>query len=698
MVAGFSFRQIFGFGKPEGMKNALCCFAVWILLSPALAARDSVPMNDTETPALRAILERYREHRFRTQTVDAEKVKDHLATLDAAGRWPDVDYEDDKRGNWDLLMPANRLRDFALALSLPDAADGLADSDLEDAIERVLDDWLAHRYEASNWWFNQIGIPRLMRDAAVLLEGRLDSERWAGLLEIVNQHHVRGTGANLLWSAELALHYGCLVGDAGIVADAARRIRREIVVGQREGIQDDWSFFQHAERLQTFHYGQSYLHVALPLGWQLRGTPWEYSKEEVRILSEFLLEGVQWMLRGEFTVPSTMDRMASRPGTLRVRMRPYVTLWSEVDSERRAELETFAARLAGEHEPLDGFRHFARADFTVYHRPGFSFFVKTVSDRTLLTESINQENLLGGDFHTGDHYLVRDGMEYLNLMPVWDWKRLPGIASAKGMERIERRPFTGGLGDGTSGFATMDLAREGDGGTLGVRRSWFFHGDAVISLAGGWETSGEISDPFLVLDQSRLRGDVSVVDSEGRTRPLDEGGHLFESPVAVVHGDIAWFPLGRAPVSVQLVTARGSWHRINVNRSAEPLEERVFLASIEIPGKAPEGGGFAVMPGVEPAEAVRIARRPPWTIVRNDRAIQAIEFEADELGMAVFFEAGAVELGGRELSVSRPCLVFRRGEDLLAVDPTASGGTVEIRWGELSRSVDLPPDGRSAAW
>ncbi len=635
---------------------------------------------------MKDILTRYREHLYRFETPPSERVKQFLADLNESGRWADVDYEDEKRGAWDLMIPASRLRDFAMARVAPDLAEDLADGvsgeELDRAIHRVLDDWLANRYKSSNWWYNQIGIPRLMRDTAVLLEGRLDAPRWEGLLEIVNQHKVEGTGANLLWTAETALHYACLVQDGDLLADAAQRIRGEIVVGQREGIQTDWSFFQHGERPQTFHYGSSYMHVALTVGRQLQGTPWEYSEEEVAILSNFLLEGAQWMLRGEYTVPSTLDRSASRPGSMRVNLEPFVSMWSKVDSTRRGELRTFAARMTGGAEPLNGFRHFDRADFTLYHRPGFSYFVKMISDRTFLTETLNQENHFGNPvFHTGDHYLVRNGQEYVDLMPVWDWERLPGIASASGMREVERKPFVGGLGDGTSGVSAMDQVRTGEeGAELALRRSWFFHRDMVISLAGGWELSGDTSDPWLVLDQSRLRDAVSVVDTEGHAHEIEAGEHWKGSAVAVSHGDVAWIPLGRAPVSVQIVKACGSWRRINSNYSEEPIEEKVFLASMEFEGASPEAGGFAVLPGVDPAEAVRIAGAPPWTVLRNDRAVQALEFADDGVGMAVFYETGAVEFGGRELSVSRPCLVFRRGETLSVADPLGGEEPVEVLW------------------
>jgi chondroitin AC lyase len=650
-----------------------------------------------QQPILQEILGNYRQWLFRTHNPDSFDLVSLRAALDGSGRWPDIDYDDDKPGRWELMNHVNRLRALAFELATSDAGE-ISDDELERATLRALDDWLAHRYQASNWWYNEIGVPRLMRDVAVLLNERLDRERRELLLEVVAQHRVRGTGANLLWTAELAMHHGCLKGNRAAVRQAAERIRAEITVGSPEGIQEDWSFFQHSARLQMFHYGLSFLDVALPVGWQLRGTPWHYTASEITILTNLLLEGAQWMLRGPFTVPSTLDRSVTRPGTTRINLLPYLELWKEVDPENGPALEKFAGRLVGKEPPLDGFRHFARADFTVYHRPQFSFFLKTVSDRTFLTELMNNENLLGENLNTGDHYLLQNGAEYFNLMPVWDWEKLPGIVSAEGAGKIIRRPFTGGIGDAASGMAVMDTERQSteNMAALKVRRSWFFHGDSVVALCGGWEGLEEGTEPFLVLAQSRLEGEVFVFERSGRLRRLPEGVHEIESAAVIYHNRVAWFPLNAARVSIEIGPRQGSWSRINGNLGEEQVTESVFLATLYFSEK-PGAGGFAMMPAAGPEEIAGLMSAPPWRILRNDRSVQAVEFP-DEVAMIAFFAAETLTINGRKVSVSQPCLVFRRDATILAADPTAAGGPLEIQWHDKSGTIEMPPGGRPVTW
>jgi chondroitin AC lyase len=242
-----------------------------------------------------------------------------------------------------------------------------------------------------------------------------------------------GSGANTIWIADLALQHGALTHDALSVAECSRIIGDEIRITTEDGIQPDYSFHQHDARLQQFAYGRSYLMTSARLAWQLKGTPWSIPQNKSKLLVDLAVRGDQWMSRGIYTVPATLDRSVSRPGALGwgdVRV-PLEQL-REAAPEYAADLDGFLARQNGRGKPLVGARTYPRSDFTVFHRPTFSFFVKTLSDRTQPVEvGLNGENLKGLLQNCGDYYLVRDGQEYFDLAPVWEWDLLPGITFAK---------------------------------------------------------------------------------------------------------------------------------------------------------------------------------------------------------------------------------------------------------------------------
>lgn len=67
------------------------------------------------------------------------------------------------------------------------------------------------------------------------------------------------TGQNKVWLAGNVLIRGLLLNDAELIKEARENICSEIVLGQKEGIQPDWSFHQHGPQQQFGNYGLSFL-------------------------------------------------------------------------------------------------------------------------------------------------------------------------------------------------------------------------------------------------------------------------------------------------------------------------------------------------------------------------------------------------------------------------------------------------------
>jgi chondroitin AC lyase len=190
----------------------------------------------------------------------------------------------------------------------------------------------------------------------------------------------------------------------------------------------------------------------------------------------------------------------------------------ELLPDRADELKQFIARQNGDGEPLIGARNFPRSDFVVFHRPQFSFFLKTVSDRTLLSEvGLNDENLKGARLNCGDHYLLRDGREYFDLAPVWDWKLLPGVTFGEGAGELQRQPFVGAVTDGTSCAAAMDYRFGADNKTrLSAKKFWAAHGDVVICLIADLNAPDLEQPVRTALDQCRWRNAITICDQNGK--------------------------------------------------------------------------------------------------------------------------------------------------------------------------------------
>jgi chondroitin AC lyase len=639
------------------------------------------------------LLNRYREYLLQTLKPNATEIDYWITTLDQEGQWPDINYQDPERANWKVAKHLERVRDLATAWVSPKSRH-YHNKDLVKKTGIALDHWLAKRYQNSNWWHNQIGVPRHMRDILVLIRDNLSAEQFDQGLEVLGQHRLmeNGGGANLIWSADLGLHFGALAGDEKLIARCRDLVVNEIIIHHGEGIQPDHSFHQHSKRLQIYQYGKAFLWEAVRLAWQLRGTSWAFPEEKVDILSSFVLEGWQWMARGINTVPGTMDRSSSRIGELRSPdLRPLIPFISDLQPEKARAFKKMTDVQNGLGS-LEGFRYYPYSDFAVFHRPGFSFFLKTISTRTLPAESFNGENLKGKLLNSGDAYLVSNGQEYFDLMPVWDWMALPGITAFGNAYGIDRRSFTGSVSDGVSGLSAMDyrLADKEQKQTLSAHKFWACHKDLVVCLIS--DLSGEnISDNvYTAMDQCRLQGDVTV-NKPGNT--LSGGLHKLNKTKWIHHASFAYIPLYDVDVHIQIKEVTDSWKSINVSQPDIPVTEKIFMPVLDHDGGLQEqSAGYVLAPAPSPVHAEKIAVRPDWKILQNDNECQAVLFN-DGTIMAAFFSPSALKNKHYQLAVDKPCLVLIRDKKMFISNPLHSEATINIKWNEKTTDVTVPPDG-----
>jgi chondroitin AC lyase len=249
-----------------------------------------------------------------------------------------------------------------------------------------------------------------------------------------------------------------------------------------------------------------------------------------------------------------------------------------------------------------------------------------------------------------------NGSEYFNLMPVWDWDKLPGVTAFPGATQVVRHAFTGSAGDGESGLTAMDYELIGPGGQrLTARKSWACHNGWVVCLIGGIRDSGGTGPVYTAIDQCRWKGSVTVGRRASET-VLHEGERTLDGVCWMRHGTVTALFLQPARVDIHAGAATGSWADINTSGSPAPVTEKVFLPVL-LHG-ADTAAAYALTAGLTLAETRSLARRPPFAVLRNDRDIQAVRFR-DGMVLAAFYSAGTLPLaGGKTLAADRPCLVL----------------------------------------
>jgi len=635
-----------------------------------------------------------------------------LATQCADGTWPDIDYAGSGPRDWLRSIHAGRLARLARVYTRK--GHRLAgDPAVLEAICRGVDHWLLHRYQFENWWYNSIGIPRDMAVVAMLMDTHLGSERREGVLSILDQSGVPTRtaegicfwpgyvkmAANLVWTAWNVLYRACLRKDAMLLGECVSIIWDEIAVGNSEGIQPDGTFYQHDARVQNFHYGLQYFRNVCELAWIVRDTPWALPEATRKTVSLYLLECTRWMCRGDMTVPGSMDRAVSNPDYLRVPDLFYrqLTLWREIAPEDTEQVDDLIACRTDGRAVVQGFLHFPWGDFTAYHRPHFSLFLKTVSTRTELSESLLSENLRGVPYlNCGDHYLLQHGDEYFNMPPVWEWSQLPGLTMSPHASQPVRMPFVGGVGNEQSGCAVMQYARQQTAPVLdwALRKFWAFHGELMVCLQGGWQVPPGMDELTTSLEQSRRRGPVQVGMGDG-VQTLPDGEHRLAGARWVLHRQVGYLPIAPATLQLQLSEVTGTWETINAEYAQEPpVSEPRFLLQL-CHSQPLAGSGFVLIGDADAAQLDAMLSNPPWTILANDDTQQSLCF-TDGTTMAACYAAGVVREGNEELlRVDRPCLAIWTDSHLWVSDPTWNGGQLQVTWCGDDITLDLPGEGQT---
>lgn len=637
------------------------------------------------------VLGRYRQFLVRSST-PAFLAEDWSASLDAEGKWPDLDYANRAMGNWRPLQHVIRLRAMAFAYGHPRSKQ-FHDKVLLAKINLGLDHWYEKRYKCPNWWHNEIGVPQQMRDLLVMLGPALVPEQRKKALEILAQFKVQpsGQGANLVWSADLALHYALLVGDESLARRCSDLLTTEIRITTGDGVQPDYSFHQHDKRLQMYQYGGAFLRENLRLAWELRGTTLAFPSDKIDLLTDFVLKGWQVMARGIHTVPGTMDRSASRKDAMNsADIRPLIPYLIELVPSK-AMAWTALQQQQNDRASLQGYWYFPYSDFSAYHQRDFSFFLKTISSRTLATESINSENLLGHLLNSGDAYLIHDGNEYFNLMPVWDWEKLPGVTSFEGADHIKRQPYNGSVSADSVGMTSMEYRLESKDGTrsISARKSWFFYKGKVICLIGDLKGTN-VDRAYTTLDQARWRDKVY---RNGSGKVLEKGTHELDHVKWLYQAPFAYAMLQPASIELKLEEVIGSWTRINLNESADKISEEIFLPVLQHTlGSVPQSAAYYFTSARNKRSWRKAARSPGVRILQNDSLVQAVAFP-DNTRMYSFFEAGIQSDADSRVETDKPCVLMIRNGMLYVSDPLQTGEMVTITINGRDYACQLSKEG-----
>ncbi len=596
---------------------------------------------------------------------DLEKISGYISRMNPDGSWSDINYADTKRSGWEPKQHADRVLEMVKVYRTPGTC-LYGSNDLDEKIHRALGYWFTAKPKCLNWWQNEIGVPKTLGPACLLIEDELSPAEHEGIIEVVSAARIKMTGQNKVWLAGNVLIRGLLQTDPALVKMARDTIVSEICVGRAEGIKNDWSFHQHGPQQQFGNYGLAFL-TGMGFYYRLfKGTPYCFDEEHERILRTFINEGYKWTIWNRHMDVSALGRQLFHHAQLH---KAYALAFTA---------EEFGINGFPMHgNPLVGHKHFDESDYTIHRAPSWMASVKMSSSRVIGTEVVNEDNHLG--YYLGDgatYYYVR-GDEYRDVFPFLDWRKIPGVTAYEDDAPIpnirqnksrNRSGLVGGLERDSHGMSAMCFDRD----SLRARKAWLITDEFVMCL-GGALNSDSLRNVTTSIDTRMKRGALSLLDENGEWREVVGKECKSSGLTRLYHDSVGYIISPTAPVLFESGHRCGSWSTFM--KMYRPVAVEGDVVSLHLShGIAPKDASYLyfVLPSTTPKAVSAFSIDEHVKIHRNDSVAQIVELKGvvePEIWAAVY-EPLAFEIDGMTFTPSASgiyCL-GRKGSELVIKD------------------------------
>lgn len=639
-----------------------------------------------------------------------DDVEGFIQSQRADGSWPDIDYADQKRSRWAPGNHPTRIQSLAKVYKTPTSR-FYNSAALSQTIHKAMDFWFDAKLVCPNWWYNEIGGPRLLGPAFLLLKDEMSAAEKDAAEEVMNKAGFRMTGQNKVWLAGNVFIKALLRDDVALARQARDTIVSEIFRGTAEGLQPDNSFHQHGPQMQFGNYGLAYLGTLSYWARVFSGTPLALNEDQIEVLRDYALEGLQWTVwKGYMDVSASArqvftDSQKGKAHSIAVSAVNMIPM----DPARAKQYQSYVYRNQLNPQAkndLAGNKYYWRSDYAIQRTPTWFSSVRMHSDRTLGFEMTNRENLQGVYSADGVLMVLVDGDEYENIYPVWDWKRLPGltayddgkpIAFFHPTKPVNKSDFVGGVSDGNRGAAAMILRREG----ITAHKSYFYMGDAIVCLGAGITTENDFP-VSTTLDQKLAKGEVAY--GVGKTvNRLNPGADRTASDIDWVHANkVGYVLLQPADVRLRLGDQTGYWRDIaSFYTDDVPVTKPVIMAAIEMGSNLSNASyAYCVLPDAAVSHVQAFAAKPTVRVLSNTKECQAVAAADGSLTQIVFYRPGTVDLGnGLKLTSLDAGIIMLDGQAaaearVSVADPTQKLDTFRF---EITGKVGEVPIQRSFA-
>lgn len=611
--------------------------------------------------------------------LDTIRLKNYMNTFTSEGSWSDIDYADQKRSGWEPKLHTDRLLWMA-KFFLSSETHYKGNKTLEASIHKALNFWYDKGLVCSNWWYNEIGVPKTMGEFFILFESYLTPKEKEKALRLMDRSQIGMTGQNRVWLAGNVLVKALLLQDYTLLKECRNTIMAEIVNDKKEGIKADWSFHQHGPMQQLGNYGMSYIMSMAFYANLFRGTSLAFTKDKLEILSNFIGHGYRWTIwRGIMDI-NTLTRQFFKNAPIDKSMGlGFAAAELSGCGDNRCKL--MVDSLFEDNYPPQtsetsfvGYNHFWCSDYTIYRRPHWMASLRMSSERVLGTELVNEDNLKGYYWGDGAFFVYQRGDEYLNIMPFLNWRKIPGITSWDTEEEIppmsdeanNQGRFTGGVSAGKTGLSVMTLDRDG----LFARKVWIMERDFILCL--GSDILSNLSKKVMTsIDQRFKRGELLYLDGKQWTavqgKVNKRGGRYYHDHT----GYIIW---DAGATSTVVEKRKGEWCEFMGLYKPLALEAEIMALQLDHGRTSqPASYAYAILPYTSSKEVAQFDDRK-INIIENSGKLQMVKIGSENIYIAAYEPLVTKIPGIGTFSCNQPGLYILHKQDgkliLSMSDPT----------------------------
>ena len=621
-------------------------------------------LNETkEDPLLKSLIQITPETEVSDQIIEQvismypfnkESIKRNIETISEKGQWPEIDYKDTKQLSWEPQKHMRKIFELSRVLHSP-LVNELGVEKVEQTIHCALNYWFTNRPKSDNWWYNEIGIPMLLGETMLLFENQLTKEEFKEGIKILKQVKIHKGGQKKVVLAGNVLLRGLLENKYNIVKEAHDSITSEIIVGKKDGIQNDWSFHQNGPIMQFGNSGLSYLGLMNKFYKIFKNTEFEFNETQTEILESFIDNGFQWCVWKRNMDVNALGRQLCKNSQFY--KGHYLAMMAKGLGKSSYPATT---------NPLIGHKHFSKSDYTVHRTADWMASVKMSSNHVYGTERFNEENIYGLYISDGATCFYMRGDEYENIFPLMDWRKIPGVTAHEDIKNIpntkhqvyrNETDLVGGISFEANGMTAMALNKSG----LKGFKSWFFTDNYILCLGAGIK-SDSLLCVTTTIDQRNQRGPL-VVHSGRKWKQISNQEFIEGKDIRFFHDNTGYIVINKSSCIAKSEHREGQWHDVMKLYSPKKIEGDIVSLHINH-GASPRNEKYAyiVLPATNPKD-VSSFNLNDIEIVKNDSQAQIIRemSKKDTYWMAVY-QPVRLNLRKKSLSIYKPgvyCMIFK---------------------------------------